>query len=244
MSPIEQAEDERDPAQWSRPMTPAPGSGIAIPRKFTARYLRHFRFAAQTIFDVGVCRGTPALYKLFAGRRLVLIDPLAEAQENVRQRSPDLAFDFLAVGLGAAEGTVELNIARNPAKSGIPARTALTAEEITERRRVRLTTLDRIVAQQAYPEPFGLKLDTEGYELEILRGAERALQKTEFIITEASIKKRFVGGYRFSELIGFLAARGFELIDILNLHGGTPRYYDCVFLRHDHPMFEGRPAES
>ncbi len=220
------------------PLRPPP-RGLALPRKFTARYLRHFQLEAQTIFDVGVCRGTPPLYKLFAGRRLVLIDPLLESPENVRKNWPGLAFDFIPVALGSTEGTAELKIAKNPAKSGIPERTPLTAEEITERRRVPLTTLDRIVAQEAYPEPFGLKLDTEGYELEILRGAEEALRKTEFIITEVSVKKRFVGGYRFSEMIEFLGRRGFELIDILNLHGGTARYYDCLFLRHDHPMFEG-----
>ena len=222
------------------PSAPRPPSRtVEIPRKFTARYLRHFQFAARTIFDVGVYRGTPALYKLFAGRRLVLIDPLPEAQENVRALSPGLAFDFITAALGAAEASAELKIAKNRAKSAIPERTPLTAEEIAERRRVWVTTLDRIVAAEAYPEPFGLKLDTEGYELEILRGAEEALRKTEFIITEVSIKKRFVGGYRFSELIAFLGQRGFELIDILNFHGGTARYYDCLFLRHDHPMFEG-----
>jgi FkbM family methyltransferase len=213
--------------------------GVTLPRKFTARYLRRFQLKAQTIFDVGVGEGTAELYKLFGGRRLVLIDPLREAEENVRKRWPGLAFDFVAAGLGVGEGSAVLNITAKAAKAGIPERTPLTAEEITERRTIPITTLDRIVAEAFYPEPFGLKLDTEGYELEILRGTERALKKTEFIIAEVSVKKRFVDGYRFSEVIGFLGARGFELIDILNFHGGTARFYDCLFLGRDHPAFEG-----
>ncbi len=220
-------------------MPQAAGEGV-LPRKFTARYLRRFRFLAQTLFDVGVGAGTPELYTLFAGRKLVLIDPLAEVEENLRKRRPGLAFDFIAAALGSEEGRAVLNITEVASKTGIPERTPLTAEKIIERRRVPVTTLDRIVAESAFPEPFGLKLDTEGFELEILRGAERALQKTEFIIAEVSLKKRFLGGYRFSEVVALLGSRGFELIDILNFRGGVARFYDCLFLRYDHPVFEGR----
>ena len=219
---------------------PPPASKPAIPRKFTAGYLRRFQFAARTIFDVGVCQGTFQLYEAFAGRRLVLIDPLPESEVRVRARFPDLSFEFIATGLGAAEGSAILNLTETPAKTGIPERTPLTAERVIERRTIDITTLDRIVEKTPYAEPFGLKLDTEGYELEILRGAEHALRKTEFIIAEISIKKRFVNGYRFSEAIALLSARGFELIDILNLHAGAPRFYDCVFVRRDHPLFSGK----
>jgi FkbM family methyltransferase len=223
---------------------PHAGGEVVIPRKFTARYLRRFRWRAQTLFDVGVGGGTPELYRLFAGKRLVLIDPLVEAEENVRQRWPGLAFDFIAAALGSEEGSAVLAITETGSKTGILERTPLTAERVAERRRVPVTTLDRVLAQSAFPEPFGLKLDTEGCELDILRGAEAALQRTEFIIAEVSVKKRFVNGYRFSEVIGFLGSRGFELIDILNFHGGTARFYDCLFLPYDHPMFAGRAAEK
>jgi FkbM family methyltransferase len=216
-----------------------PAGATVIPRKFSAHYLQRFHFAAQTVFDVGVGRGTPPLYRLFAGRKLVLIDPLPETEAQVRDRFPDLAFEFFPVALGAAEGTATLNLTRNAAKVGIPERTALTAEDIAGRRPVKVTTLDRIVAETAYPEPFGLKLDTEGCELDILRGAERALGKTEFVIAELSIRTRFVGGYRFSDAVGFLGDRGFELIDILNFQSGIARFYDCLFLRRGHPLFAG-----
>jgi FkbM family methyltransferase len=217
------------------------GSGT-VPRKFSARYLRRFQFRARTIFDVGVGDGTPELYRLFPDRRFVLIDPLPRAREEVASRFPGLDFAFYPVALGATAGTAVLNVTTAAAKAGIPARTALTADVIAEHRPVPVTTLDAIAAEGAFPTPFGLKLDTEGYELEILRGADETLRHTEFIIAEVSVKKRFIGGYRFSDAIGFLAARGFELIDILNLHGGMPWFYDCLFVRHDHPLFERTAA--
>ena len=223
---------------------PGPKDAILIPRKFTAHYLRRFSFKAETLFDVGVGTGTPELYRLFQGRKLVLIDPLADTPERIRKRWPALAFDFIAAALGGREGSAFLNITRTLSKTGLAERTALTAEEIVERRRVRLTTLDQILAQSSYPAPFGLKLDAEGFELEILRGGTKALEQTEFVIAEVSIKKRFVGGYRFSDIVGFLGERGFELIDILNFGPATQRFYDCLFLGRDHPLFAERAGAS
>ena len=218
-------------------MAEPPAGKRAVPKKFTARYLRRYRFRARTIFDVGVGEGTPELYELFPDRRLVLIDPLPEARDKVARKFPRLQFEFFPVALGAAAGTALLTVTRAAAKTGIPARTPLTAGPVAERRSVAVTTLDAIAAEGGFAAPFGLKLDAEGYELEILRGAEAALRQSEFVIAEVSIKKRFVGGYRFSEAIEFLAARGFELADILNQHGGMPWFYDCLFLRRDHPLF-------
>jgi hypothetical protein len=102
---------------------------------------------------------------------------------------------------------------------------------------VPIVTLDELLARNAYPAPYGIKIDTEGFELEVLKGAARSLANIEFIIAEVSVKKRFTNSYRFSDIAAFLGGHGFELIDILNFRPRPQRFFDCLFVRYEHPAF-------
>jgi hypothetical protein len=55
--------------------------------------------------------------------------------------------------------------------------------------------------------PVYLKLDTQGSELSILRGASRALLGAEFVEAELSLVRLYDGGPLFDEVIRFLADR-------------------------------------
>jgi FkbM family methyltransferase len=212
---------------------------IEIPKKFTAEYLRHFRFKAKTLIDIGVQRGTPELYNLFGDRKVVLVDPLPGVAKDIEERYLGrLDYQFHPVALGAEPGVATLNIMGTArGKTGITPRAAMTESTITEQHQVKVVTLDSLLLNNPTPAPYGLKIDTEGYELNVLKGAEKTLESTEFIIAEVSIKKRFVDSYRFSEIVSFLGARNFELIDILNFRPRTQKFYDCLFMRYDHPIF-------
>jgi hypothetical protein len=74
--------------------------------------------------------------------------------------------------------------------------------------------------------PFGLKIDTEGFELEVIEGAPKFLRKTQFVIAEVSISKRFVEGYSFSEFTEVMIRNGFFLWDLMTVR---KRFVDAVF---------------
>jgi hypothetical protein len=46
-----------------------------------------------------------------------------------------------------------------------------------------------------------LKIDAEGSQLEVIRGATETLSQTSFIIAEVSVSPRFPGSYRFAEFL-------------------------------------------
>ena len=79
--------------------------------------------------------------------------------------------------------------------------------------------------------PIGIKIDTEGYELEVVRGLTRHWDSVQFVICEASIRKRFVNSYQMSELISYMLERDFMLFNFLNAEDQRPRYYDILFVR-------------
>ncbi len=83
-----------------------------------------------------------------------------------------------------------------------------------------------------------MKIDTEGFELEVIKGATKTLKKTEFVIAEVSAKRRFQGSYRFSELIAALGKQGFEPLDFLSPLRPDKEGCDILFARYDSPRFD------
>ncbi|MEM7644464.1 MAG: FkbM family methyltransferase [Pseudomonadota bacterium] len=209
---------------------------MALPNKLRPGYLRRYGFQAQTIIDVGVLDGTPFLYDAFPDRRFILIDPLEESRAAVARRWAHLDYDFHLCALGATPGqmALETDPARLTRTSG--ARRISGDGALLERRRIPVRPLDAIVA--GLSGPFGLKIDTEGHELDVLRGAERTLAQCEFVIAEVSIKKRFRQGYRFSDVIEFMASRGFQVYSFLSGLTRAPRMADILFVPADSSRFD------
>jgi hypothetical protein len=95
-------------------------------------------------------------------------------------------------------------------------------------------TLDELARERALPAPFALKIDTEGFELEVLRGARRFLEDTLLVVAEVSVARRFEGGYTFAQFIAEMDQRGFRLatfLDLVGLRRPELLYVDAVFVR-------------
>ncbi|MFO6465012.1 FkbM family methyltransferase [Jannaschia sp. KMU-145] len=212
-----------------------------MPDKMTPRYMRRYGFEARTIIDVGVLNGTPFLYEAWPDRRFVLVDPLEESRESVAKLWPKLDYDFHVVALGAAPGSFRMDVEPGRlARSTVGTR--MDADDNVTSREVEVVTLDSLTAD--LEGPFGLKIDTEGHELEVLRGATETLKRCEFVIAETSIKKRFDGGYRFSEVIAFMADHGFEVHSFLSGLTRAPRFSDVLFIPADDPRFDMAPKDA
>lgn len=200
---------------------------------FTPRYLRKIDPGVASIIDVGVNHGTPALYRAFGRLPFLLVDPQRDADARLTVRPRDYRFANLA--LGAAPGT--LTIHEEGGRSTALERTALTKARDTETYQAEVTTLDRLIDLYAPAGPIGLKIDTEGYELEVLKGLDRHAASIGFVICECSVRRRFVGGYAMADLVGALKAKGFDIFNFLNPPKEKPNFYDLLFLRSDHPLF-------
>lgn len=199
---------------------------------------------ADAIIDVGVAYGTGWLYQRYPDAQLVLVDPVP---------SPDLdaclagrEHTMVSAALGAAEGRAEMTV--NLAQSGASSllqRTELTRTGApTEVRSVEVTTLDRVASTHVPAGArIGLKLDTEGYELEVLRGGLETLERCSFVVCEASVLRRFEDSYRFEELVCFLRDHGFGVAAVLGAERDRQqrvRFLDLAFLPYEDAVRRNR----
>ncbi|MEO0974508.1 MAG: FkbM family methyltransferase [Pseudomonadota bacterium] len=191
-----------------------------------------------TVIDVGVCSGTPEIYQRFSTAELILVDPLPESEQLTAPTVAGRNYRFFNCALGASEGTVTLRREiDNKAKSSLLARSELTRSDGQfSEHEVPLRTLDALMSEIDVKQPLGLKIDTEGYELEVLKGASDTLARCEFVILECSVRRRFEGSYRAEELISYLGERGFTLAFVLSNHAdrrGRIMFIDLGFIRRD-----------
>lgn len=102
-------------------------------------------------------------------------------------------------------------------------------------RSARMVTLDDYCAEQRVLPEF-LKIDVQGYELEVLRGGERVLESVEVILSEVNHTELFKGVPLAADLIGWIAKRGFALHDICHFirrpRDGVLWQTDMIFVRH------------
>ena len=191
---------------------------VRVPSGWHPANLRKPGFDPRTIVDVGAGFGTLPLYEAFPESYHVLIEPLKEHESHLNAILDKYRGQQIATAIGAREGTVFINIQDGfLTKSSIRERTALTSVlGHVERREIPITTLDALMDKQELEPPFGLKIDTEGFELQVIEGAAKFLRETQFVIAEVSVSRRFEDSYSFAEFIELMRRNGFRLCDILS----------------------------
>lgn len=75
--------------------------------------------------------------------------------------------------------------------------------------------LDSLLQDMEIMRPALLRIDIEGGEFDCLLGGEKTMTKIDYIVVELPLVNKYKMGYRFSEVISFLAERNFEVFQVL-----------------------------
>ena len=199
-------------------------------------YLRRLHFEPRTLVDVGVGRGTTELYQAFPEAHLVLVDPLREFEPVMQQVLAERPGDYVLTALGDRDATLTIHMDREDLqRSSVRARQPIERnDQGYEPREVPVTTLDALLDRYEFEPPFGLKIDAEGCELDVVMGAERFLASTDFVIAEVAVADRFEKSYTFAAFVAAMDARGFAVRDVLEIGRAASSevtFLDLMFAR-------------
>jgi FkbM family methyltransferase len=204
-------------------------------------------YEINCVIDAGACIGQYGRLLRGVGYtgRIVSFEPVAESFAALQSTSRfDGAWLARNLALGAEERTLLINVTRHPGLCSFLEPAQFIADfvgreaEVKAREEAAMTRLDRIfddlVAGLATPRVY-LKMDTQGYDIEVLKGAAGCLDRIVALQTEVATKYQYHGMTGYQEVISYLEERGFQISGIfpvaLDERDLTAIEFDCVMVR-------------
>jgi len=172
----------------------------------------------DTLIDIGVGpMGTPDLYKRFPSAKLLLIDPLDETENYIDKHLLSREVMFHKSGVGKEAGEAMIHVQEEIGSSSILKVADINYEsDPLDKRIIQIKTLDFITNSETNLGKLGVKIDTEGFELNVILGATETLKSAEFVLAEVRHNhESFQGVYKLHEFINAMHDNGFVLSMII-----------------------------
>ena len=199
---------------------------IRYPESDLKRRMQLFRtFGINKIIDVGANAGQYALTmrKLGYSGPIISFEPLRDAFSLLQKASAgDENWQIHNIALGEEDRKAEINVADNSYSSSLldimPAHVhAAPQSRYVSKQEVTIRKLDSIFADFYHKQDrILLKIDTQGFEKNVIDGAEQSLSKITGIQVEMSLQELYSREMLFSEMIHYLGERGFDLYSLEN----------------------------
>lgn len=174
----------------------------------------------KTVIDVGGNLGqfTVASNKLFNEPVIYTFEPIPNCAEKIKKYSGILKnITVFPIAIGEERGTVSLRVnSQIQASSILPLakghkKSFPNASEV-ELIEVEVKKLDEALDQLSFKPPVLLKVDTQGYEDKVVRGATETLKKVDYVLLEVSFKEMFEGESLFSDILKLMEDRKFRFL--------------------------------
>jgi FkbM family methyltransferase len=207
-------------------------------RHYGLHLLPPMRIDEGLVVDVGANEGgfTETVLAIDPRARVLAVEPAPGPAEALRQRfagDTRVRIDMHAVS--DEEGTAVLNVTQNSVFTSLlePGATLETAYTdagtmLSERTSVPTARLDDLV-----DEPISLmKIDVQGNEAKLLRGADRTLANTRAILMEVTYVSHYDGDTTFPELHTMMLERDFVLLGLSPpyVEGGQALWSDACYV--------------
>jgi len=179
------------------------------------------RYQIQTVIDVGANIGQfgMSLRNLGFRGKILSFEPMKQAREKLKKvsdKSPP--WKVFAEALGSRQEEKILQIFKDDSFSSLypitesGKKTFGSYVQTEGAQVVKIETLDLLLKKEISTEQGAilLKTDTQGHDLEVLKGGGELLKRANVVMTEASAEVIYEGAPFFAEVLKYLEKNGFE----------------------------------
>ena len=195
----------------------------------------------RTVFDVGANEGQFAQTALqaFPASSLFCFEPLPSAQRSLAELASRSAGRLTVepIALGDTNGEIDFNVTSfSPSSSALPLESQETVKmDLARTARVPVRRLGDWAAHRQFAGDIVIKLDVQGYEANVLRGAGELLWAARIVIAETCFTPLYKGQASLGELCGILEPLGLRYREAFGVirdpQTGEPLWQDSVFVR-------------
>jgi FkbM family methyltransferase len=169
------------------------------------------------IYDIGGHIGTWAVLakSIFPSAEVHVFEPLPDHLSELNKNAGHLSgVTIHNMALGSKSETAVMNIATNSDSSSLLDLTDNMYNEYGQvkvsEKKVQVLTLNDFIKQKGVAIPDLIKMDVQGFELEVLKGASEILSKVKYLILEVSFVEFYAGQPLVEEIISNMFGNGFR----------------------------------
>ncbi len=177
--------------------------------------------------------------------QILTFEPVRHFVDILREKSRgDPAWQIHDCALGSSAGEATINVTKSPGLNSIlQPRTDVVAgfwkeDSITRVEKIRVRTLDDVLEERdvdGKKHKIYLKLDTQGFDLEVLKGGVKSVPDVCALQTEASIRPIYESMPNYVESLEYLSRIGFDVSGMFPVtHDSALRLieFDCIFVNN------------
>lgn len=197
------------------------------------------------LLDVGASNGwfSNAVSSILPIKKCVSYEPLPDQWPPVPSNNSVFPCEYNKKAVGATSGSIEISLANHPGLSSIlPMNDSYAYEfidykeiKIKEKKTVEMVSLDDEFERKFEPDiPGILKIDTQGYEMEVLKGATNILDSgcVAIVLLEVMLENKYDGQANIFEVIEFMQKYKFSVFSIFRGYqekSGQISEFDIIF---------------
>jgi len=197
------------------------GAAAGIEHKFVLQNL-----SCECVVDVGANRGQFALIarKVFPLAKIHSFEPLEEPGQIFQKifgNDPNVIFYPYAIGREKTTSTIHVT-KDDDSSSMLPITktqsTMFPGATEKETRQVTVLPLSQALGDTSIPPASLLKIDVQGFELDVLQGSEDILNKFSHLYIECSFIELYEGQALAHQIVSWLEQRNFMLRGVHNMY--------------------------
>lgn len=223
-----------------RPYTPSTNSELRLSK--TIEYLN-----IDYIIDVGANEGQFAEKMIDNGYngKIISFEPIKQCHDKLLRKSKNndnwIIGDRVAVG--STNGDIEINVSSNLVSSSILdiKQNHLSAEpesKFIAKEKIEVKKLDDILSfDEIKTKNILIKIDVQGYEMEVLKGANAILECSKMICIELSLVTVYENSMPYDKVISYLNDKEYFLFGLqsgfVDNYTGQVYQVDGIFVKKD-----------